>query len=209
MQDQADHSAFLESEDRKKRVREKHVELMKDRSGGLRQTAQRYENAVKRNLASIARDKEEKRQELEKSLQEEYEAMEKNASVRQLKLQAETQRKQASRQIVTDIVKENMKRLQKANEYSRYQTLAKVCSNNGRIDELLDRRKQVVLARVNAQREAMIERTKMERAFDAVKDGSSQRVNTVLKSLGMPVGGAEGKEGEEPASPAAAAPARR
>merc|ERR1719473_119319 len=126
--------------------------------------------------------------------------MEKNASVRQLKLQAETQRKQASRQIVTDIVKENMKRLQKANEYSRYQTLAKVCSNNGRIDELLARRRQVVLARVNAQREAMIERTKMERAFDQVKDGTPARVAAVLKSLGMDVKTGEG-DGKEDADP--------
>jgi len=63
----------------------------------------------------------------------------------------------------------------------------------------LDQRRQIVLARVNAQREAMIERHKMERAFDQVKDGTPARVAAVLKSLGMDVKGqGQGAEDDAP-----------
>merc|ERR1719163_1620074 len=155
---------------------------------------------AKKNADRQNAEKEEIRLALEKKIRDEAAAASQNQGKQQLLVQAETQRRQASRQIVTDLVRDNQRRLKRAQEYNSYQTLAKVVSDAGRVDEMLENRRQVVLARVNAQREAMIERHKMERAFDQVKDGTPARVAAVLKSLGMDVKTGEG-DGKEDADP--------
>jgi len=181
-------------------VRANHEERLKGFSAELHQKLDKGHQMAKKNLDRQNAEKEGIRKELEKKIRDEAAASAENASKYQLQVQAEVQRRSASRQIITDVVHDNQRRLKRAQEYNSHQTLAKVVSDVGRVDEMLEQRRQIVLARVNAQREAMIERHKMERAFDQVKDGTPARVAAVLKSLGMDVKTGEG-DGKEDADP--------
>jgi hypothetical protein len=165
-------TAHFNSVKKHETVRAQHEERMKAQSADLHQRLNKGQDMAKKNLDRQNAAKEEIRLEMTKKIREEAAASADNANKQQLLVQAETQRRQASRQIVTDLVHDNQRRLKRAQEYNSYQTLAKVVSDVGRVDEMLEQRRQIVLARVNAQREAMIERHKMERAFDQVKDGT-------------------------------------
>merc|ERR1719379_392245 len=192
-------SAFFASVKKHQDVRNMHMERLKAFSADLHSKLDKGQQMAKKNADRQNAEKEEIRKALEKKIRDEAAAAAVNQGELQLQRQAETQRRQASRQIVTDLVRDNQRRLKRAQEYNSYQTLAKVVSDVGRVDEMLDQRRQVVLARVNAQREAMIERHKMERAFDQVKDGTPARVAAVLKSLGMDINAKKDKGGEEDA----------
>merc|ERR1719379_1987582 len=192
-------SAFFASVKKHQDVRTNHEDRLKAQSAELHSKLDKGHQMAKRNADRHNAEKEEIRKALEQKIQDEAAAAAQNQGKLQLQVQAETQRRQASRQIVTDLVRDNQRRLKRAQEYNSYQTLAKVVSDAGRVDEMLENRRQVVLARVNAQREAMIERHKMERAFDQVKDGTPARVAAVLKSLGMDINAKKEEGGEEDA----------
>jgi hypothetical protein len=190
-------TAFFESVKKHEGVRSNHNERLKAQSAELHQKLDKGQQMAKKNADRQNAEKEEIRRVLQQKIRDEAAAASQNQGKLQLQVQAETQRRQASRQIVTDLVRDNQRRLKRAQEYNSYQTLAKVCADAGRVDEMLEQRRQVVNARVNAQREAMMERHRMERAFDQVKDGTPARVAAVLKSLGMDVKGSKEGGGDE------------
>lgn len=155
------------------------------------------EQMVEKNLASEQTGKGGALPEYRAELPEKSEAkIARKAECRNEYLFANGQRRKLNQEIAGDMVKANLRRLERASNYSSAQTLARIQSNNARVENLLDMRKQVLHVRVNAQRDHMIERHKIEQAFELIKDSNSpSKVNALLKAMNIPVGGA-GQSGE-------------
>jgi len=191
-QDSDREAAFLASMEHKNKVRTQHADNLRERSREMGKKLEKGRLMSQKNLESerpgVGGALPERRAEI---LQKSIDKIEQKRICRDEYMFATAQRRQLNQQIAGDMVKQNQERLRRAHNYSSAQTLARIQSNNSRVDNLLDMRRQVLHARINAQRDHMIERHRIEQAFEMVKDSNSpSKVNALLKAMNIPIEGA-------------------
>lgn len=113
-------------------------------------------------------------------------------------LQETTEKRAASRQIMHDLVDSNRARINRSAECSREQTLTKIQMTKARLDNILQQREHIVTQRMTMLRESMVEKARLEKVMQTMRDASPRKVNRVLQDLGMQAAFAtEAKEGDE------------
>lgn len=104
-----------------------------------------------------------------------------------------------TRDMMTGMVQETKARIQRADEYARKQTIARVQSNAARVQALMEQKEFLHRQRVANQKECMIERCHMKTTIDNIKDTQPKKVNQILKNLDLPLisTGGDAVPGEE------------
>lgn len=109
--------------------------------------------------------------------------------------------KAANRGIFRDVVELNKAKLQRSEESSREQTIAKLQRNMARDEMLEEQRKQIIKSRTAVIKGSMADRMHLEHLKNVSKDtkeASVRRVNDMLRALDMPeLPKSTSKEGDE------------
>merc|ERR1719272_1028539 len=99
------------------------------------------------------------------------------------------------------MVHETKARIQRADEYARKQTIARVQSNAQRVQALMEQKDILHKQRAQMQKEALMERSTMKNTIEGIKDPQPKKVNHLLKAMDLPLlptgEHTQGEEGQE------------
>ena len=92
------------------------------------------------------------------------------------------ERKDLQKQLKMD----NVERIKRSREYQRNETLKKVSDDNKRIQDMMDKKKQIIELRRKAAYEGKIEKDRIVRLLEQAKTSGGSSIKKVIKQLVVP-----------------------
>eukprot|EP00933_Yihiella_yeosuensis_P005018 TRINITY_DN109439_c0_g1_i1.p1 TRINITY_DN109439_c0_g1~~TRINITY_DN109439_c0_g1_i1.p1 ORF type:complete len:534 (+),score=153.76 TRINITY_DN109439_c0_g1_i1:134-1735(+) len=147
-------------EQKKKEVEDK----FKERSAAVHEIIEKRFEKRDQVLNAIRRERIEKNKEVREKF-----AQKGPTSPRNAHLSEEAQRKLEQRELMDELVSQNLARLQRVNEVNKYRSLARIQEVTSRVDGIVEQRQQYLVQQMQLQKEAMVEKARLTDAIRTIK----------------------------------------